>query len=166
MFSRRIIASLRASTLPVRLPSKLTSTQHRYFALHRQSTMPNSHASTQLNVYGEPMSTCCTNPMTGFFRTGSCETDEENDVGIHTVCVRITSAFLDHQKELDNDLKTPRKEFGFPGLKDGDRWCVCARRWKQSIDDGVVAKVILQSTHIKTLRVLGMSVQDLQQYSE
>ncbi|KAJ3232999.1 hypothetical protein HDU81_002566 [Chytriomyces hyalinus] len=165
MFSGRIIASLRARTLPARPPSNLTTS--RYFALHPQSTMPNSHgASTQLNVYGEPMSTCCTNPMTGFFRTGSCETDEENDLGIHTVCVRINNAFLDHQKAIGNDLKTPRKEFGFPGLKEGDRWCVCARRWKQSIDDGIVAKVILQSTHIKTLRVLGMSVQDLQQYSE
>ncbi|KAI9344363.1 hypothetical protein BDR26DRAFT_214450 [Obelidium mucronatum] len=121
--------------------------------------------SAQLNVFNEPMAVCCTSPLTGFFRTGSCETDEENDVGRHTVCVLISNDFLKHQKAVGNDLITPRPEFGFVGLKEGDRWCVCASRWKQSVDQGVVAKVILHSTNVKTLRILGMTLEELLQYS-
>ncbi|KAI8614916.1 hypothetical protein BC830DRAFT_1242440 [Chytriomyces sp. MP71] len=127
--------------------------------------MATNSASAQLNVFGAPMAVCCTSPMTGYFRTGSCETDK-NDRGLHTICVRITSAFLNHQKTRGNDLITPRPEFDFPGLKEGDRWCVCALRWKESFDAGVITKVLMQSTHLKTLEVVGMSVEELAQYAE
>ncbi|KAJ3282258.1 hypothetical protein HDU79_010077 [Rhizoclosmatium sp. JEL0117] len=125
-----------------------------------------SSKSTQLNVFGEPLIVCCTNPMTGFFRTGYCETEEETDLGIHTICAYVTEEFLAHQRKIGNDLVTPRPQFSFPGLKPGDHWCVCAKRWKESLDAGIITKVKLQSTHMKTLRVLNMTLEELQQYGK
>ena len=94
--------------------------------------------SNQRNVLGGLLKTCCTSPVTGFFRTGCCETDS-TDHGAHVVCVEVTSEFLEHLKSAGNDLITPVPQFAFPGLKPGDKWCVCAASWKDALDAGVVA---------------------------
>jgi hypothetical protein len=98
----------------------------------------------QRNLLGQPIEPCSTSPMTGFFRTGCCETSEE-DLGSHTVCTQVTAEFLEFSKKRGNDLSTPRP--GFPGLRPGDRWCVCAARWKEAHDAGVAPPVVLASTH-------------------
>ena len=102
--------------------------------------------SVQKNVLGTALRTCSRKPLTGFFRNGCCETDAE-DAGEHTVCTRVTADFLDHQKQVGNDLSTPRPEYGFVGLKPGDQWCVCASRWMQSYEAGKAAPVVLEATH-------------------
>lgn len=94
--------------------------------------------------------------MTGFFRDGSCKTCEE-DRGLHTVCARVTEEFLAFSRANGNDLSTPHPEFGFPGLKPGDRWCLCAGRWKQALDAGMAPPVILESTHEATLEVVDLA---------
>lgn len=104
-----------------------------------------------VNVLGEPLKPCAFDPVTGFYRNGCCDTGTE-DRGAHTVCVRITEEFLAFSKARGNDLSTPRPEFGFPGLRAGDRWCLCAERWKEAWMAGVAPKVILASTHRATLR--------------
>lgn len=109
-----------------------------------------------LNVLGEPLGTCSENPLTGFFRDGCCNTSAE-DFGVHTVCVRVTEEFLEFSRSKGNDLITPRPEFGFAGLKPGDQWCLCAARWKEAMTAGVAPRVILQSTHAATLRVVGLA---------
>jgi uncharacterized protein (DUF2237 family) len=88
--------------------------------------------------------------MTGFFRNGRCDTCAQ-DGGCHTVCVEMTAAFLVASRQLGNDLSTPRPDYGFPGLKPGDRWCVCARRWREALEQGVPAPVVLAATHERTL---------------
>lgn len=98
------------------------------------------------NVLGEPLLTCGETPMTGFFRDGCCNTGPE-DLGSHTVCVRLTADFLAFSRSVGNDLSTPRPEFGFPGLRPGDRWCLCAPRWQEALEAGAAPRVILQSTH-------------------
>jgi len=98
----------------------------------------------QRNLLGQPIEPCSTSPMTGFFRTGCCETSDE-DLGSHTVCTQVTAEFLEFSKKRGNDLSTPRP--GFPGLRPGDRWCVCAARWKEAHDAGVAPPVVLASTH-------------------
>lgn len=105
------------------------------------------------NVLGGVLQTCCTNPLTGFFRDGKCNTGPE-DVGQHTVCVLMNEAFLEHQRSLGNDLITPRPEYGFRGLKAGDRWCVCVGPWKRSFDAGITAQVRLEATHESVLEVV------------
>jgi uncharacterized protein (DUF2237 family) len=105
------------------------------------------------NVLGGPLAVCSTRPMTGFFRTGCCETSRE-DAGSHTVCALLTKEFLEFSKEAGNDLSTPVPEFGFPGLKPGQRWCLCASRWKEALDAGVAPPVILAATHEAALRVV------------
>jgi uncharacterized protein (DUF2237 family) len=105
------------------------------------------------NVLGGPLAVCCTRPMTGFYRTGSCETGRD-DLGSHTVCAEVTAAFLEFSREAGNDLSTPRPEFGFPGLKPGDRWFVCAARWKEAADAGFGPPVVLASTHERALDVV------------
>jgi uncharacterized protein (DUF2237 family) len=107
----------------------------------------------QKNVLGGHLEVCCKSPMTGFFRTGSCHTSPE-DVGSHTVCVRVTAEFLAFSKEAGNDLSTPHPQFNFPGLKPGDQWCVCAARWKQALDAGQAAPIVLASTHERALEVI------------
>jgi len=110
-------------------------------------------SQTAKNVKGEPLETCCTNPMTGWFRNGKCET-AANDYGTHVVCAEMTDAFLDFTKLLGNDLSTPRPELKFPGLKAGDKWCLCALRWKEAHRAGFAPPVILESTHEKALEFI------------
>jgi uncharacterized protein (DUF2237 family) len=98
------------------------------------------------NVLGEPLGSCSMDPVTGFFRNGCCETGPE-DVGMHTVCAVMTAEFLEFSELVGNDLSTPRPEFGFPGLQPGDRWCLCAPRWKEALDAGVAPPVVLEATH-------------------
>lgn len=102
------------------------------------------------NILGEPLVSCCKNPMTGFFRDGSCHTNVM-DQGTHVVCAIVTDEFLKFTKSLGNDLITPRPEYQFPGLKPGDCWCLCALRWKEAYEAGVAPKVKVKSTHIKVL---------------
>ncbi|MBI2994507.1 MAG: DUF2237 domain-containing protein [Gammaproteobacteria bacterium] len=108
------------------------------------------------NVLGELLVPCSTKPMTGFYRDGCCRSGEE-DVGRHTVCVHVTGNFLRFSKERGNDLSTPRKEFGFPGLKHGDRWCLCAARWKEALDAGAAPKVVIAATHESALELIDLA---------
>jgi uncharacterized protein len=103
-----------------------------------------------LNVLGTPLVPCSYDPLTGYFRDGCCNTDE-NDQGSHIVCAKVTQAFLDFSLQQGNDLVTPRPEHRFRGLKAGDRWCLCALRWKQAYLAGVAPKVVLESTHMRAL---------------
>jgi hypothetical protein len=107
------------------------------------------------NVLGERLRTCCTAPMTGFYRTGRCETGPQ-DVGLHVVCAEMTEAFLAFSKSRGNDLSTPVPAYGFPGLKPGDRWCLCAGRWKEALDAGKAPKVVLAATHEAALAVVSL----------
>ena len=105
------------------------------------------------NVLGEDLEPCGTDPVTGFYRDGSCTCGPE-DVGVHAVCAVMTTEFLEHQRSVGNDLTTPRPEWSFPGLRPGDRWCVVAARWRQAYDEGVAAPVVLASTHERALDVI------------
>lgn len=103
-----------------------------------------------LNVLGEPLQSCSFDPLTGFFRDGCCNTDD-HDHGTHVVCARMTAEFLSFSAKRGNDLITPRPQWRFPGLKPGDRWCLCATRWKEALDAGLAPPVILAATHSKVL---------------
>lgn len=105
----------------------------------------------QKNVLGGPLELCGDNPRTGFYRTGRCETGDD-DHGVHTVCVRVTEQFLQFSRFRGNDLSTPRPEFGFAGLKPGDCWCLCASRWKEALEAGAAPRVVLTATHERTLQ--------------
>jgi uncharacterized protein (DUF2237 family) len=109
------------------------------------------------NVLGTVLQTCCTNPLTGFYRDGKCNTGPD-DIGKHTICVLMNDEFLLHQASIGNDLITPRPEFGFPGLKPGDQWCVCIELWKKSYDAGVIGPARLEATHEKALEVVSLDV--------
>lgn len=111
----------------------------------------------QLNVFGEPLATCGTTPRTGWTRSGCCETDA-SDVGSHTVCAVMTAEFLEFSRARGNDLSTPRPEFEFPGLKPGDRWCLCAARWVEALEAGMAPKVVLASTHRSVLELVPLAV--------
>lgn len=113
--------------------------------------------SLQKNVLGTTLRTCCTKPLTGFFRNGLCETDEE-DVGSHTVCIKVTDAFLKFSKSVGNDLSTPIPQYGFMGIKDGDCWCLCLSRWKEAFDAGVAPKVKLESCHESALELVTLDM--------
>ncbi|EAR09949.1 DUF2237 family protein [Reinekea blandensis] len=106
-----------------------------------------------LNVFGEPLIPCGMNPITGFFRDGCCNTCDE-DAGSHTVCAEMTAEFLAFSKYLGNDLSTPRPEFGFPGLKPGDAWCLCAARWLEAWDNDAAPRVYLSRTHQRALEIV------------
>ena len=106
-----------------------------------------------LNVLGRQLQPCGTRPLTGFYRDGSCSTGPD-DVGSHTVCAVVTREFLEHQRQLGNDLVTPRLELAFAGLVPGDRWCVVAERWLQSLEAGCPAPVVLEATHARALEVI------------
>lgn len=110
-----------------------------------------------VNVLGAPLQLCSADPVTGFFRDGQCNTCAE-DRGSHTVCVRLTKEFLAFSKYLGNDLSTPRPEFGFSGLKDGDSWCLCAARFLQAHDEGCAPLVSLVSTHQRALEIVPLEV--------
>jgi uncharacterized protein (DUF2237 family) len=114
------------------------------------------------NVLGGPLEPCGTDPMTGFFRDGCCNTGPE-DIGSHTVCAVMTREFLEHQRSVGNDLVTPRPEWSFPGLSPGDRWCVVAQRWAQAYAAGVAAPVVLASTHERALEAVPLTA--LQQHA-
>jgi uncharacterized protein len=116
----------------------------------------------QRNVFGEPLVSCSERPLTGFFRSGCCHTGPE-DVGLHTVCVEVTEEFLTFSKARGNDLSTPRPEFGFPGLEPGDRWCLCAARWREALEAGRAPRVILAATHEATLQIVELG--DLKRYA-
>jgi uncharacterized protein (DUF2237 family) len=109
------------------------------------------------NVLGEPLQPCSMDPLTGFFRDGCCHTGAE-DLGSHTVCSIMTASFLAFSKSRGNDLSTPRPEYRFPGLKAGDRWCLCAARWKEAWEAGCAPEVVLEATHEKALRIIPRSV--------
>ena len=98
------------------------------------------------NVLGEPLEICSMKPMTGFYRDGCCDTGQE-DVGSHTVCAVMTAEFLDFSRSRGNDLSTPVPALGFPGLKSGDRWCLCASRWQEAFEAGQAPRVVLRATH-------------------
>ena len=102
--------------------------------------------NTPRNVLGDRLELCSLNPMTGFFRDGCCDTGRE-DVGSHTICAVMTAAFLAFSKSSGNDLSTPVPEFGFRGLKPGDRWCLCAPRWQEALEAGQAPRVVLRATH-------------------
>ena len=102
--------------------------------------------SASRNVLGEPLEICSIKPMTGFYRDGCCDTGRE-DFGSHTVCAVLTSDFLEFSKSRGNDLSTPMPEFGFPGLKPGDRWCLCAPRWREAFEAKKAPRVVLRATH-------------------
>ncbi len=110
-----------------------------------------------LNVLGETLQPCSTDPMTGFFRNGACDTCRE-DQGSHTICAVMTDEFLAFSKYVGNDLSTPRPEFGFPGLKAGDNWCLCAGRFLQGHDEGCAPKVRLGATHRRALEIVSLEV--------
>jgi len=105
------------------------------------------------NVFGEPLADCSHDPLTGFFRDGCCNTGAA-DAGVHTVCVRVTDAFLEFSRSRGNDLSTPVPEFGFPGLDDGDQWCLCAARWQEALEAGCAPPVRLMATHERTLEIV------------
>ena len=116
----------------------------------------------QTSVLAEPLEPCSISPMTGFTRNGCCETGPE-DVGSHTICVQVTTEFLEFSNQNGNDLSTPRLEFGFPGLKEGDRWCLCALRWVQALEANAAPRVIMRSTHERALEVIRFG--DLKNYA-
>ena len=117
--------------------------------------MSEPQAEVERNVLGGPLQPCSTDPLTGFYRTGTCSSGPE-DVGSHTVCAVVSAEFLDLQRRLGNDLSTPRPEYGFPGLRHGDRWCVVAARWLQAYQAGAAAGVVLAATNARALEVVPM----------
>lgn len=106
-----------------------------------------------LNVLGGPLQECSGDPVTGFYRDGCCNTDP-GDFGSHTVCAVVSEEFLAHQISVGNDLSSPRPEYGFSGLQPGDRWCVCASRWKQAYEAGLASPVVLAATHARALELI------------
>jgi uncharacterized protein (DUF2237 family) len=117
---------------------------------------------TARNVLGERLRTCCTDPMTGFYRNGRCDTGPQ-DVGLHVVCAEMTAEFLAFSKSRGNDLSTPVPAFGFPGLKPGDRWCLCAGRWQEALEAGMAPRVVLAATHEAALDVV--TLDDLKRHA-
>ena len=115
------------------------------------------------NVFGEPLVPCSFNPLTGFFRDGCCKTDEE-DIGKHTICVVMNATFLIFSEACGNDLTTPRPELGFPGLKPGDQWCLCASRWLEASRAGMAPNVVLESTNQEVLKMI--SLDDLRRHAQ
>jgi uncharacterized protein (DUF2237 family) len=112
-------------------------------------------SSRQRNVLGAPLATCSDQPRTGFFRDGCCNTGPE-DRGLHIVCAVMTEAFLGYSRSVGNDLSTPAPEYGFAGLKPGDRWCLCGPRWKQALDAGCAPQVVLAATHEAMLQLVSL----------
>jgi uncharacterized protein (DUF2237 family) len=115
-----------------------------------------------INVLGGPLQPCSVEPLTGFYRDGCCNTGRE-DVGLHTVCCVVTAAFLAFSKARGNDLSTPLPQYGFHGLKPGDRWCLCAERWKEALDADSAPQVVLEATHAVTLQIVPL--EELKKYA-
>ena len=116
-----------------------------------------SESNTVTNILGSPLELCCSDPKTGFFRDGFCHTNSQ-DEGAHVVCAIMTEEFLTFSKSRGNDLSTPRPEFGFPGLKAGDGWCLCALRWKEAYEAGCAPDINPKATHNKLLEYLSIKV--------
>jgi len=123
---------------------------------------PEDFGGVQRNVLGGPLGRCSDKPLTGFFRDGCCNTSEE-DIGSHTLCVVLTAEFLQFSKQRGNDLSTPRPEFDFPGLKPGDRWCLCAARWREALQAGMAPRVVLNACNEQSLEVV--SLDDLKRFA-
>lgn len=121
------------------------------------ATRPIRYDAGARNVLGQELVPCSLDPVTGFFRNGCCETGP-HDVGMHTVCAVMTAEFLAFSKSMGNDLSTPRPDLGFEGLKPGDRWCLCAPRWKEALDADAAPQVVLESTHEETLAIVPLGV--------
>ena len=117
----------------------------------------------ELNVFGEELQSCSCNPLTGWFRDGFCRYDE-NDNGNHSICCVMNENFLKYSKSQGNDLITPVPQYNFPGLKEGDLWCVCLRRWKEALDDGLAPLVKLESTNIVVLNLVSLELLKQYQY--
>lgn len=126
------------------------------------STNGNGHYPKPKNVLGTELKVCCTSPMTGFYRDGYCRTGAD-DTGRHTVCILATDEFLEFSKAAGNDLSTPRPEYAFPGLKDGDKWCLVAMRWQQALEADMAPQVFLEATHESALEFI--SLDDLRRYA-
>ena len=109
------------------------------------------------NVLRNKLMPCCFQPKTGYYRTGFCATDDTDD-GMHTVCIEVSDDFLSFSKGIGNDLTTPIPVYGFPGLKEGDKWCLCASRWLQAYDMRMAPKLLLESTHEKTLELIPIEI--------
>lgn len=122
----------------------------------------NGHRPKPKNVLGGDLKVCCKDPMTGFYRDGYCRTGAD-DLGRHTVCAELTEEFLEFSYSVGNDLITPHPEFGFPGLKAGDKWCLCVLRWREAMEAGVAPPIVLEATHESALQVI--SLEDLKSYS-
>jgi len=118
--------------------------------------MSDAGAVTELNVLGEELQPCGTDPLTGFYRDGCCSAGPE-DLGSHTICAVVTTEFLEHQRSIGNDLATPMPQYGFPGLVPGDRWCVTARNWARAHEAGVAAPVVLASTNQAVLELVPLT---------
>ncbi len=123
---------------------------------------PEEFGGVQRNVLGGPLGRCSDKPLTGFFRDGCCNTSEE-DVGSHTLCVVLTAEFLDFSKQRGNDLSTPRPEFDFNGLHPGDRWCLCAARWREALQAGMAPHVVLNACNEASLEIV--SLDDLKHHA-
>ena len=121
------------------------------------ATRPIRYDAGARNVLGQELTPCSLDPVTGFFRNGCCETGP-HDLGMHTVCAVMTAEFLEFSKRMGNDLSTPRPDMAFDGLKPGDRWCLCAPRWKEALDAGAAPNVVLASTHEETLAIVPLGV--------
>jgi len=115
-----------------------------------------------INIFGEPLGSCSEHPKTGFFRDGCCNTSD-SDVGSHTVCIEVTREFLEYSRFKGNDLSTPLPEYDFPGLKPGDRWCLCAARWLEAQQQGMAPRVFLARSHRKALDTVPLEL--LRQYA-
>jgi uncharacterized protein len=114
------------------------------------------------NVFGEPLAACSDAPRTGYFRDGCCNTSPE-DVGSHTICAVMTEVFLAFSKKAGNDLSTAVPEYDFPGLQEGDRWCLCAARWQQAFEAGMAPRVVLSATHKRSLEIVAL--EDLKRFA-
>jgi len=123
----------------------------------RQRTMRDDGEMTERNVLGGELEPCGTDPVTGFYRDGCCNTGPE-DLGSHTICAVVTAEFLDHQRRIGNDLSTPMPQYHFPGLAPGDRWCVTAVNWARAYNDGAAAPVVLASTNEAVLQIVPIGV--------
>ena len=109
-----------------------------------------------LNVFDEPLISCSEDPITGFYRDGCCNTSD-GDIGSHTVCIQVTQEFLEYSRFRGNNLSTPMPDFGFPGLAEGDRWCLCASRWLEAFEQGMAPNVFLTRTHKRALDIIDLS---------
>ncbi len=127
-----------------------------------KAAIGNTVAMIDRNVLGASLEPCGTEPLTGFYRDGSCQTGPD-DLGSHTICAVVTREFLDHQRRIGNDLTSPMPQYRFPGLAPGDRWCVTAVNWLRAHEDGMAAPVVLAATHERALEIVSLSI--LQEYA-